>query len=225
MIPVIFEHQGTLDKLMGDAIMAFFGAPGELKNHPERAAEAALTMIGRLEALKRESGEKGIQRLRLGIGLNTGQVTVGNLGSPSFMDYTVVGDTVNLGSRLEGLNKTYGTLIIMSASTAERLNDRFVQRELDLVRVKGKEEPVKIFELVGFRNEVDGKKMEMIERFRKGLHQYRRREWEAAQETLSRLLRDMPNDGPTRLYLERLRELTLNPPSSQWTPVSTFMTK
>jgi adenylate cyclase len=141
------------------------------------------------------------------------------------MDYTVVGDTVNLGSRLEGLNKTYGTSIIMGESTAEKLNERFVSRELDLVRVKGKEDAVKIFELVGFQNEVGQEMMDMIQHFKKGLHRYRSREWEKAEETFSRLLKEWPEDGPARLYLERTRELTLNPPSPQWEPVCTFTTK
>ncbi|MBN2124316.1 MAG: adenylate/guanylate cyclase domain-containing protein, partial [Deltaproteobacteria bacterium] len=122
MIPIVFRHGGTLDKLMGDAVMAFFGAPGVQEDHPEKAAESALEMVRTLQALREGRGEKGIDRLHLGIGLNTGDVTVGNLGSSHFMDYTVIGDTVNLGSRLEGLNKTYGTQIILSEFTARRLD-------------------------------------------------------------------------------------------------------
>ena len=177
MIPIVFEYQGTLDKLMGDAIMAFFGAPREFTDHPQRAAETALKMVEELDRLKSESSVKGVEKLNLGIGLNTGQVTVGNLGSHKFMDYTVVGDTVNLGSRLEGLNKNYGTSIIISQSTAERLDSRFVLRELDRVRVKGKAHAVTIFELLGVREGLDESRFKFLEIFHSGRRRYIKRDW------------------------------------------------
>jgi adenylate cyclase len=117
MIPIVFQHQGTLDKLMGDAIMAFFGAPVELQEHPLKAAEAALEMIAELKNFKHKN-VIGIGILEAGIGINSGKVTIGNLGSHDFMDYTVIGDAVNMASRLEGLNKYYGTHIIISQYTA-----------------------------------------------------------------------------------------------------------
>ncbi|MBN1104678.1 MAG: adenylate/guanylate cyclase domain-containing protein [Deltaproteobacteria bacterium] len=225
MIPIVFEHEGTLDKLMGDAIMAFFGAPGEVKDHPRKAAETALEMIRRLADLKRGRTEKGMDRLAVGIGLNTGVVTVGNLGSQHFMDYTVIGDAVNLGSRLEGLNKTYGTCIIVSEFTARGLDSRFVLRELDRVRVKGKGEPVGIFELAGFREELAQARLDVIETFNAGLEQYKMREWEKARETFHRVLAGMPDDGPSILYLGRISRLLENPPGPDWEPVTTFTTK
>jgi len=225
MIPIVFKHGGTLDKLMGDAVMAFFGAPREMRDHPRRAAEAALEMTRRLSALKRGHREKGMDQLAVGIGLNTGMATVGNLGSQHFMDYTVIGDTVNLGSRLEGLNKVYGTSIIVSESTAQGLDNDFILRELDLVRVKGKEKSVRIFELVGFRDEADKDLLFLTEAFHAGLEQYRRREWKMARETFHRILEGKADDGPSLLYLQRISQLLKNPPGPDWEAVASFATK
>jgi adenylate cyclase len=225
MIPLVFQHQGTLDKLMGDAIMAFFGAPGELKDHPRKAAETALSMMKKLKELKAERRQRGIDRLEIGLGLNTGQVTAGNLGSQSYMDYTVIGDTVNLGSRLEGLNKIYGTSIIISESTAVRLDNRFVLRELDRVRVKGKEDAVTIFELSGFKDDLDQERVKLLRIFESGIRLYRNREWKEAEEAYNQALGLFPGDGPSRLYLERIRDLLRDPPSPEWDPVTVFTTK
>jgi adenylate cyclase len=225
MIPIVFEHEGTLDKLMGDAIMAFFGAPGEVKDHPDKAAETALQMTRRLSELKQGRPEKGIEKLAVGIGLNTGVVTVGNLGGQDFVDYTVIGDAVNLGSRLEGLNKTYGTSILLSEFTARRLDSRFVTRELDRVRVKGKGDAVGIFELVGLREELTSEETGMLRLFEIALLHYKSREWERAKEAFEKILRDHPADGPSSLYLNRVAALLDNPPGPEWEPVTTFTTK
>lgn len=225
MIPLVFEHEGTLDKLMGDAVMAFFGAPGEVMDHPDKAAETALRMIRRLSELKQGRPEKGIEKLAVGIGLNTGVVTVGNLGSQHFMDYTVIGDVVNLGSRLEGLNKTYGTSILMSEFTARRLDGRFVMRELDRVRVKGKGDAVGIYELAGMRDALGDERLDLLRMFETGIEQYKKREWERAKETLEEVLRRSPQDGPSALYLKRVAALLDNPPGPEWEPVTTFTTK
>ena len=225
MIPIVFEHEGTLDKLMGDAIMAFFGAPGEVKDHPGKAAETALQMIRRLAELKQGRPEKGIEKLAVGIGLNTGVVTVGNLGSQHFMDYTVIGDAVNLGSRLEGLNKTYGTSILVSEFTAQRLDSRFVTRELDRVRVKGKGDAVGIFELVGLREALVEEKASLLRIFEAGLEHYKKRDWDKAKDAFEEVLRRNPKDGPSSLYLKRVSELLLNPPGPEWQPITTFTTK
>ena len=225
MIPIVFEHEGTLDKLMGDAVMAFFGAPGEVKDHPGKAAETALQMTRRLAELKQGRPEKGIEKLAVGIGLNTGVVTVGNLGGQDFIDYTVIGDAVNLGSRLEGLNKTYGTSILMSEFTAQRLDSRFLKRELDRVRVKGKGDAVGIFELAGLREEAGEERIEFFRMFEAGLEQYKRREWGKAKKTLEEALRRNPQDGPSALYLKRVTALLDDPPGPEWEPITTFTTK
>lgn len=226
MIPIVFDHQGTLDKLIGDAIMAFFGAPGTLQDHPIKAAQTALHMVENLERLRVDRKDiKGINRLDVGIGLNTGQVIVGNLGSQKFMDYTVIGDTVNLGSRLEGLNKTYGTSIIMSRSTAERLDNRFVMRELDKVLVKGKEGAVTIFELMGFKETIEEKNLELIDGFTHALALYRNRKWDQAQDAFKEVLGSYPEDKASLLYLERIRLFRENPPPPGWDGITVFTTK
>lgn len=226
MIPIVFDHQGTLDKLIGDAIMAFFGAPGTLQNHPVKAAQTALSMVEKLKRLKIDRNDiRGIDRLDVGIGLNTGQVIVGNLGSQRFMDYTVIGDTVNLGSRLEGLNKTYGTSIIISRATAEKLDKGFVLRELDKVMVKGKEDAVTIFELMGFEDNIEAKKLELVERFTSAIAYYRNREWDQAQDAFKKTLELYHEDKTSHLYLDRISSFRENPPPPEWDWVTVFTTK
>ena len=221
MIPLVFEERGTLDKLMGDAIMAFFGAPLELPDHPERGAATALAMMKRLAELKKDQSIPGVEELNIGIGLNTGEVTVGNLGSNVFMDYTIVGDAVNLASRLEGLNKVYGTNVIVSEFTAERLDPgRFLTRELDLVRVKGKEKAVRIFELAGYADEVDEDKRAAIERFEQGVSLYRGREWDRAAELFAPLAGT--GDRAAALYLGRIERMRAEPPGPEWDGVTAF---
>ncbi len=225
MVPIVFRHRGTLDKLMGDAIMAFFGAPVEMADHPIKAAEAAVHMLDQLRKMRTQAAVEGTADLKLGIGINTGVVTVGNLGSNDFMDYTVIGDAVNLASRLEGLNKVYGTEIIVSEFTAARLDDRFLLRELDRVRVKGKEEAVTLFELIGYRAELPRETETLIAHFESGLDFYRKRDWESAAEQFRKVLTIQPADGPSRLYLERLEACCNIPIEEEWDPVTAFKSK
>jgi adenylate cyclase len=150
MVDVVFAHRGTLDKYMGDAVMALFGAPLEDVDHAEHAVQAGLVMIEELEKLNRKWKAEGrFAELDIGIGINTGPMIAGNIGSDQIMSYTVIGDAVNLGSRLESLNKQYGTRIIISEATRERLSSRYITRPLGDVVVKGKTQPVAIFEVVG----------------------------------------------------------------------------
>jgi adenylate cyclase len=148
MTDIVFKFNGTLDKYVGDEIMAFWGAPIELENHALDACKAALQMGIDLEILNQNWIAQGRPILKIGIGLNSGEMVVGNMGSSSRMDYTLMGDNVNLGARLEGTNKVYGTLIIISEYTYELVKDNVIVRELDLIKVKGKSKPVKIFELI-----------------------------------------------------------------------------
>lgn len=222
MIPIVFEHQGTLDKLMGDAIMAFFGAPNLLHDHPVKAAETALNMLEAITKLRLADGVNGAAKLHAGIGLNTGFVTVGNLGSQKFMDYTIIGDAVNLASRLEGLNKTYGTHIIVSEFTASRLDDRFLLRQLDMVRVKGKEEVVTIFELIGIKEKMDAHSIEVVKYFESGLDAYRKRGWDLAERYFKQALLQNPADNPSQLYLKRIEQLKKKPPEEDWDGETVF---
>ncbi len=148
MTDIVFKYNGTLDKYVGDEIMAFWGAPVELENHALDACKAALQMGIDLEILNQNWTAQGRPILKIGIGLNSGEMVVGNMGSSSRMDYTLMGDNVNLGARLEGTNKVYGTLIIISEFTYEHVKDLVIVRELDLIKVKGKTKPVKIYELI-----------------------------------------------------------------------------
>ncbi|MBK8394457.1 MAG: adenylate/guanylate cyclase domain-containing protein [Leptospiraceae bacterium] len=159
MTEIIIECKGTIDKYMGDAIMAFWGAPVDLEDHPYYACVAALVQMDKLLELQASWKERNLPSIDIGIGLNTGAAVVGNMGSSQRMDYTCMGDTINLGSRLEGSNKTYGTNIIISEYTYERVKERVYARELDLVQVKGKTHPVRIYELIGLINDEDIKKV------------------------------------------------------------------
>jgi adenylate cyclase len=147
MVHVVFEHRGTLDKFIGDAVMALFGAPLEDPDHAEHAVQAALAMLKELEELNRGWAAEGRPTLAIGVGVNTGEMVAGNIGSEAIMSYTVIGDAVNLGSRLESLNKQYGTSVIISDATRERLQGRYDTRALGDVVVKGKSQPVAIFEV------------------------------------------------------------------------------
>ncbi len=224
MIPVVFKYGGTLDKLMGDAIMAFFGAPVYFPDHSIKAAHASLDMLIALKNL-RLSEIKGMDRLNLGIGLNTGIVTIGNLGSHEFMDYTIIGDAVNLASRLEGLNKVYGTNIIAGESAIPALRGKFLLRELDIVRVKGKENFVTIFEVAGYTEKADTRIVDSLNIFHEGLYAYRNRKWETAIDLLKKTLEINPSDGPSGLYLKRIEKLKRSPPPDDWNGSAVFESK
>ena len=144
---MLFEHRGTLDKFVGDMVMALFGAPLDDEDHAEHAVLTALAMVRALDVLNAEWREFGIPRLDIGIGINTGEMVAGNIGSDTIMSYTVIGDAVNLGARLESLNKEYGTRIIISEATRSRLKGQYDIRPLGSVTVKGKSESVAIYEV------------------------------------------------------------------------------
>ncbi len=224
MTDIVFKYDGLLDKYMGDAIMAVYGAPLDQDDHAHRACGTALDMIEELVALQDKWQANGTPRFDIGIGINTGSMVVGNMGSDRRFDYTVMGDSVNLGSRLEGANKQYHTNIIIGEFTYEKVKDKFFCRELDSVRVKGKNLPVKIYELIG-RNWVPGDMWEAFDLFRRGLKEYKERRWNEAVETFNRILDLRPDDYPSRLYVERSKSLIENPPSQDWDGVFIMHTK
>ena len=205
--------------------MAIYGAPIEQPDHPRRACASALDMMSRLRQLHAKWREQGKPLINIGIGINSGAMTVGNMGSEKRFDYTVMGDNVNLGSRLEGTNKEYGTNIIISEFTQAQVQGEFVTRELDFVRVKGKHEPVRIYELIGRPAEVDAKTLAAIQQFEAGLAAYRHRQWDAAIEALTGVLRLRPDDAPSRLYLERCEAYRQTPPPEEWDGVYTMTHK
>ena len=224
MTKVIFEHDGTLDKYIGDAIMAVWGAPVPQQNHAAMACAAALDMGARLSARHAEWAARGWPRIDAGIGLHTGDMIVGNMGSADHLSYTVIGDNVNLGSRLEGLTKTYGVGLLVSEATREAAGDGFISRELDLVAVKGKALPVRVFELLG-RVEEGERWRTLVERFAQGLALFRGRRWEEAEAVFASLLELHPNDGPSRVYAARCRAFAAEPPAADWIGVTKMDTK
>jgi len=224
MTNVVFELDGLLDKYIGDAIMAVFGAPLEQDDHPLRACDTALKMLDRLATMQHRWRAEGIPGLDIGIGINTGPMVVGNMGSERRFDYTVMGDAVNLASRLEGINKEYGTQVVISEFTYGWVKDDFFCRELDAVRVKGRVRPVKIYELLASRSDKDPR-VEIIEPFTQGLKHYRAQEWEKAEDRFREVLGISSQDAAAQLYLQRITVLRQEPPPPEWDGVFTMKSK
>jgi adenylate cyclase len=216
MSDVIFKHQGTVDKYMGDAIMAFWGAPRSQPDHARLACTTAMEMVQELELLNKEFHQEGIPPLHMGVGLNTGPMAVGNMGSERRFDYTVMGDAVNLGSRLEGLNKEYGTSVIASEATLAKAGDQLRSRFLDLVAVQGKREPAEVFELFSANGPADPARDEMLTAYTAGVECYRRRDFGFALEHFEAALKRDPDDRPSQLYRDRCIELLASPPPAEW---------
>lgn len=224
MTDIVFKYEGTLDKYMGDAIMAIYGAPLELPDHPQRACNSALEMIESLGKLNEKWIKEQKTPLDIGIGINTGVMMVGNMGSQQRFDYTVMGDAVNLGSRLEGANKSYQTNIIISESTYQRVKDDFFCMELDSVRVKGKKVPVKIYQLLG-KDNIPGSRKEAVNFFHKGLEFYKKQEWDSAVESFQEVLAKDPELLAAKLYIQRCFDLKIDPPPPDWDGVFSMKTK
>jgi adenylate cyclase len=210
---------------MGDAIMAIWGAPLDQPDHAQRACYTALDMVDELRTLQEKWAAEGMPRLNIGIGVNAGPMVVGNMGSDRRFDYTVMGDSVNLGSRLEGLNKLYGTNITVSEMTYERVREEILGRELDSVRVKGKDQPVKIYELIVRRSQASSEQKVRVEEFHAALADYRNRQWPRARQAFQAILEKQPHDGAAKVYVERCQTLEKNPPPDDWDGVYTLTTK
>jgi adenylate cyclase len=216
MTRIIFRHQGTLDKYIGDAVMAIWGAPFTEPKHGERCCQAALSMLSRLVDLQKKWRADGLPAMEIGIGINTGIASVGNMGSSLRYGYTAMGDTVNLASRLEGLNKEYGTSILISESTrADVTNNQIVIREIDFIRVKGKNQPVTIFEILSEQAAANNGK-ELVELFGRGREAYKARDWSTAKAAFEELLRRWPKDGPSRVFIDRCDEYLAQGPGADW---------
>jgi adenylate cyclase len=224
MTRIIHEHRGTIDKYMGDAIMAFWGAPVHDQDHASNAMLAATRMVSELRALRPRFRERSWPELRIGVGINTGDMNVGNMGSRYRRAYTVMGDAVNLGSRLEGLTKTYGVSIIVSRFTRDAAPE-FAYRELDRVRVKGKEEPVTIYELVGHREAVNDKLREELKLYREALKLYRTKQWDMAELHFVKLHQRAPKRTLYKVYTHRINHFRENPPPRDWDGVYTHLEK
>jgi adenylate cyclase len=219
MTRIIMDHEGTLDKFLGDGIMAYWGAPLTQDNHAELALKCTLAMTGELERLREKWNAEGTDPFSIRIGINSGEVTAGNIGAEGKkMEYTVIGDNVNLGARLEGTAKKYGVTILVSASTYDLARDGFVFREIDHIRVVGKQVPVKVYELLD-RKDGRTKEDDLIEpigRFEQALALYRQRRWDEAIEMFSVLNGENPSDQASRVYIDRCEIFKLRPPSEDW---------
>lgn len=226
MTDVVVEAGGVIDKYLGDSLMAEFGVPVPTDDHAVRACRAALRMRDELRRLRRGWETRGMPALHARIGINTGRVLVGNLGSFRMMDYTCMGDHVNLASRMEGANKEYGTEIMVSEFTWRAVEAHFIGRELDRVRVVGRGEPVAVYELVATREDgVDEYTGPLLAGFAEALALCRARDYDAALQAFEALAERYPNDGPTAVYIERSRRHSVLPPPLDWDGVYQLASK
>jgi len=218
MSDVILEQKGTIDKYQGDSIVSFFGAPLDLEDHALRACTAGIIMK-RLEGeINKYVLEKGISPMPLltRIGINTGEMVVGNMGTQKKMNYTIISNAVNLASRLEGVNKLYGTWVLATDSTIQETDDRFLTRRLDRIRVVGINEVVHINEVLELKSDASDTMFELVYRFQKALELFEKRNWKEAENAFIQALKLAPKDGPSRLYIRRCRQYLEYPPKAEW---------
>lgn len=225
MTEIVLESDGLLDKYIGDAIMAVWGTPIALPDHPERACKSALKMMERLIILQKKWKKKNLPEINIRIGINTGEMVVGNIGSTKRMDYTVMGDAVNLASRLEGTNKQYGTKILISEFTYVHIKHKFLTREIDSVRVKGKLKPVKIYELISEKKNDNDETPDYILLFEEGLKLYKNKKWDEAILKFKEVLKLKSDDPVSITYIKRCEEFKKNPPPDNWDGVYVMKTK
>jgi adenylate cyclase len=217
MVDCIGREGGMLDKFIGDAIMACFGLPVAHEDDPDRAVRAAIAMIRALWRWNSERRVAGLKTVEMGIGMHTDVIVSGNIGSPKRMDYTVIGDGVNLASRLESACKAYSARILVSESTVSRLRGIYRLREVDLVTVKGKTKPIRIMEILDYHdNSTFPNLMDVVHYFNEGVEHYRAAGWHAASQRFKRCLQLNPGDALSQTYVERCQYLAANPPKRDW---------
>jgi adenylate cyclase len=221
MTDIILKHQGTLDKYEGDAIMAFWNAPLPLHNHELQACQSALEMQEKLKELRLKWIKEGKPEMHVRMGIHSGEAVVGNMGSKDRFDFTAMGDNVNLASRLEGINKQYGTYVCLSQSTYESVKDQMICRELDLIRVKGKEEAVRIYELLGRKEAMNQQLGLKLKIFGEALELYRKRNFEEAKKQFE----SIPSDPPSEVFIKRCDALMKEGVAEDWDGVWNFTTK
>ena len=220
MVDCITGQGGMLDKFIGDAIMACFGLPMPHDDDPDRAARAAIAMIRTLWEWNVQRNAKGLKTVDMGVGIHTDNVVSGNIGSPKRMDYTVIGDGVNLASRLESACKAYSARILASESTVSKLNGTYKMRDIDLVVVKGKTEPVRVFELLDYHDAQTFPAMrDVLGHFEDGMIAYRNADWTGAIARFEKCLSLNPGDGLSRTYVERCQIMQASPPQGEWTGI------
>jgi class 3 adenylate cyclase len=225
------HNNGIIDKYIGDGIMAFWGPPfASSEEHPGLACLAALDQLAGLASFCAELPElmglrRGVPDIDIRIGIATGDVVVGNIGSEQIRNYTVIGDAVNLASRLEGANKIYGTRALVNETTNHFAADLVETREVDQVLVVGKTEAQRVFELLGRKGEVAGERLALRDAFEEALAAYRRKDWKEAHAAFEGCLKIMPGDGPSKVFLSRIAQFCTTAPSPDWDCVWSLVEK
>ncbi len=225
MTDIILSYNGTIDKYEGDAIMAFYGAPYSYEDHALKCCLAAIDMKRRLREMQETWRKAGKDELFVRMGMNTGDAVVGNMGSQTRMDYTAMGDSVNLASRLEGANKFYGTYAMISESTYEVAKDHIEARKLDTIRVVGKTEPIVIYELLGNKGTLPDRMLDMLDKYYDALEYFHHREWKKALSLFNQALKVIDDDGPCLTYRERCEAFIKKPPTKKWDGVFSLKAK
>ena len=226
MVDVIFHYGGILDKYIGDAIMAKFGTPFQKPEDPDNAVQVGTEMIRKLAEYNVRRVAEGNEPIDIGIGINTGEVVAGNIGSPKRMEYTVIGDAVNLASRLEGATKYYGAKILISEFTLKRLSQKRIVRQIDLIRVQGKERPIGLYEVLDFHTPTTFPNLEsVLGCFNEGYQLYRGRAWQKATKCFQGALEFHPKEKVSSLYVARCRHYQANEPADDWGGVWTMTSK
>lgn len=225
MTDILFSHDITFDKYIGDCIMAYGNAPLEQPDHAVQTCRAALEQVAALPSLHKKFAEQGWPPLDFRIGLHTGTVLYGDLGSQTRSNYTIMGDTVNVASRLEGANKLFGTKILMSESTHQAAQNDIEARELDFLRVEGKKQPLRVFELAALKGELSPVKREAFAIFSDALRLYRERRFTESRAEFLRVTLLLPNDRPSNLYIDRCDQFMRTPPSADWDGVFVMTSK
>ena len=225
MCDIVSSYHGTIDKFEGDAIIAFWGAPLELPDHATIACHAAIDMQKKNEEMRKTLREQNRPMLYTRIGMSSGSVVVGNMGSADRMDYTMMGDVVNLAARLEGVNKFYQTFTMIPQSTYELAKDDIDTRQLDIIRVVGKKEPISVYEVLERKNQTSSEKSGVVEKFLKALKLYEERNFADASKEFEKVLAIDPDDGPSKTYVKRCGVFLETPPEKDWDGVYTFTEK
>ena len=225
MCNIIIGYEGTVDKFEGDAIMAFWGAPTIQSDHAKRACFASIDMNDRLVELRARAVQEGIPPLTVRMGVNTGQMVVGNMGSRQRMNYAIMGDAVNLASRLEGANKAYGSGMMISEATYRSCEADIDVRELDRIRVVGKNAPVTVYQLLGRKNQTVSAVADLVSQYSKGLDLYKAGDFGQAKSEFSLCLDIIADDGPALTYISRCQAFIDNPPAADWDGVYTLTEK
>ena len=231
MAEVVRRRQGIVDKYIGDSVMAFWGPPfTDAADHAELCCVAALEQLGQVQVFQRDLPKllgvrHGLPVVEVRMGIASGEVTVGNIGSETVRGYTVIGDTVNLASRLEQANKFYGTRILVDAATRAQAGERLAFREIDSLRVVGKREPVRVFELLALAAEQTPEQAGLVQAFEAALARYRAQDWDGAEAGFRDCLARAPDDRPSQVFLERIAAFRASPPAPDWAGAWIALTK